>query len=118
MNLSMVWGNNPAGVYEQGRYRRGLIRNLGDLIAPPYEKNRHRCAMRYTNRALAFGMTDLVRKEIAMAMTNGKSGRVVLLTVLKAEGWRVRSLSTLIVPMMQGNHPEGPCGGKGDVPGS
>jgi hypothetical protein len=54
LNLSMVWGNNPAGVYEQGRYGRGLIRNLGDLIAPPYEKNRHRCAMRYTNQALAF----------------------------------------------------------------
>ena len=54
MNLSMVWRNNPAGVYEQGRYRRGLIRNLGDLIAPPYEKDRHRCAMRYTNQILAF----------------------------------------------------------------
>ena len=54
LNLSMVWGNNPAGVYEQGRYRQGLIRNLGDLIAPPYEKNRHGCAMRYTNQTPAF----------------------------------------------------------------
>ena len=49
MNLHMVWGNNPAGVYEQGRYRQGLIRNLGDLIVPPYEKNRHRVAKRYTS---------------------------------------------------------------------
>ena len=35
LNLSMVWRNDPTGVYEQGRYRLGLIRNLGDLIAPP-----------------------------------------------------------------------------------
>ena len=48
-------------------------------------------------------------------MTNGKSGRAVLLTVLKGEGWRMRSLSIRIVPMMEGNHPEGPCGGKGDT---
>ena len=34
LNLSMVWRNDPTGVYEQGRYRLGLIRNLGDLIAP------------------------------------------------------------------------------------
>ena len=113
MNLRMVWRNNPAGVYEQGRYRRGLIRNLGELIAPPYEKNRHRCAMRYTNQAPAFWTTDLVRKEIATAITNDKSGRVVLLTVLKAGGRRLRSLSTLIVLMRQGNHPEGPCVRKG-----
>ena len=113
MNLRMVWRNNSAGVDEQGRYRRGLIRNLGDLIAPPYEKDRHRCAMRYTSQILAFWATDLVRKEIAAAMTNDKSGRVVLLTVHKAGGWRLRSLSTLIVPMRQGNHTEGPCVGKG-----
>ena len=43
----MVWGNDPAGVYEQGKYRQGLIRNLGDLIVPPYERNRHRVAKRY-----------------------------------------------------------------------
>jgi hypothetical protein len=53
LNLSMVWRNNPAGVYEQGRYRLGLIRNLGDLIAPSYEKNRHRGAKRYTNQVPA-----------------------------------------------------------------
>ena len=111
----MVWRNNPAGVYEQGRYRRGLIRNLGDLIAPPYGKSRHRYAMRYTNQTLAFWATDLVRGELASAMTNGKSGRVVLLAVLKAEGWRMRSLSILIVLMRQGNYPEGPCVGKEDT---
>lgn len=54
LNLRMVWGNNPAGVYEQGKYRLGLIRNLGDLIAPPYEKNRHRGVKRYTNQNPAF----------------------------------------------------------------
>ena len=115
LNLGMVWRNDPAGVYEQGRYRQGLIRNLGDLIAPPCEKNRHRCAMRYTNQAPAFWTTDLVRKEIATAITNEESGKVVLLAVLKAEGGRMRSLSIRIVPMRQGNHPEGPCGGKGDT---
>jgi hypothetical protein len=30
-----------------------LIRNLGDLIAPSYEKNRHRGAKRYTNQVPA-----------------------------------------------------------------
>ena len=59
LNLCMVWRNNPAEVYEQGRYRQGLIRNLGDLIAPPYEKNRHRVAKRYTNQIPAFWTTDL-----------------------------------------------------------
>ena len=48
-------------------------------------------------------------------MTNERSAKVVLLTVLKGEGRRLRSLSILIVLMRQGNHPEGPCGGKGDV---
>ena len=54
LNLRMVWRNNPAGVYEQGKYRLGLIRNLGDLIAPSYEKNRHRGAKRDTNQNPAF----------------------------------------------------------------
>ena len=49
LNLRMVWGNNPAGVYEQGRYRLGLTRNLGELIAPPYGESRHRVAKRYTS---------------------------------------------------------------------
>ena len=48
-------------------------------------------------------------------MTKRKSDRVVLLTVLKGEGRRMRSLSILIVLMRQGNHPEGPCVGKGDT---
>ncbi len=54
LNLRMVWRDDPTGVYEQGRYRLGLIRNLGDLIAPPYEKNRHRAAKRYTNQIPVF----------------------------------------------------------------
>jgi len=54
LNLRMVWGNNPAGVYEQGRYRLGLIRNLGELKAPPYGENRHRVAKRYTNQIPVF----------------------------------------------------------------
>ncbi len=66
-------------------------------------------------RPWPFGTTDLAQKEIATAITNGKSGRAVLLTVLKAGGWRLRSLSTLILLMRQGNHPEGPCVGKGDT---
>ncbi len=48
-------------------------------------------------------------------MTNRKSDKVVLLTVHKGEGWRMRSLSILIVLMRRGNHPEGPCVGKGDT---
>ncbi len=109
----MVWRNNPAGVDEQGRYRRGLIRNLGDLIAPPYERTATGGQCGGQIRSWPFGTTDLAQKEIATAITNGKSGRVVLLTVLKAEGWRLRSLSTLILLMRQGNHPEGPCVRKG-----
>jgi len=111
----MVWRNDPAGVCEQGRYRRGLIRNLGELIAPPYEKNRHRCPMRYTSQPLALRVADFAHREIAAARTKKKSGRVVLPSVHKEEGWQMRSLSIRIVPMIQGNHPEGPCGGKGDT---
>ena len=71
------------------------------------------CNAVYKSDPGLLGVTDLARKEIATAMTNDKSGRVVLLTVLKAGGWRLRSLSTLIVLMKQRNHPEGPCVRKG-----
>jgi len=55
LNLCTVWRNNPAGVYEQGRYRLGLIRNLGDLIAPSYEEEPPGGAKRYTNQSRPFG---------------------------------------------------------------
>ena len=87
LDLSMVWRNNPAGVYEQGRYRQGLIRNLGDLIAPPYEKNRHGVQSGIQIRTWPFGERIFSeRRQLRLRRIEDPVGRYFSLYSKEKEG--------------------------------